>query len=70
MRPANAKFGGKPARTVLATAAFYRLTDAEVQATVERVVAKLNDWRTRARAIGIPAVELAEVEHVFVTHVV
>ena len=56
--------------TVLATAAFYRLTNAEAQATVERVVAKLNEWRTRARAIGIPAVELAEVEHVFVTHVV
>lgn len=53
--------------TVLSTAAFYRLDKDTAVRSVQRVLGVLRNWKARAKAAGIPALEVAEMDGLFLT---
>jgi serine/threonine-protein kinase HipA len=53
--------------TVLSTAALYRLDKDAAVRSVQRVLAVLRNWKARAKAAGIPALEAAEMDGLFLT---
>lgn len=52
-------------RTVVDTAAYYRLDAAAAQAIVDQVMAAVGSWRERAVELGIPRMEIQMMEPVF-----
>jgi len=53
---------------VLATAAFYGLTDARAQAVVEEVAIAVDGWRSQARRARIAAADIELTEAAFSAH--
>ena len=51
--------------TVLITAEFYRVTPQDAKADLAKLQGILANWETRAKALGLSAVERAELEDCF-----
>jgi len=51
--------------SVLATAAYYRLRDDHAQKIVEKVCEVITGWQSRARKLGLTALDCAKAENLF-----
>jgi len=51
--------------TVLATAEYYRVSDADAEAELKRLHAVLSGWENKAKALGLSAEDRAELESCF-----
>ncbi|WP_436567502.1 type II toxin-antitoxin system HipA family toxin [Janthinobacterium sp. HLX7-2] len=53
--------------TLLETAIYYRLTDADAALLIQNVLVVVATWKVRAKALHIAAADVHEMEHLFIT---
>lgn len=55
--------------TVLETATYYRLSDLDALALVRQMLAVVATWKVRAKALGIAAADIHEMDSLFITEI-